>query len=30
VERRLLDCLTEAERVDLDRVLRKLLAALNG
>jgi len=29
VERQLLDCLTEAERVDLHRVLRKLLAALN-
>jgi DNA-binding MarR family transcriptional regulator len=30
VERQLLDCLTEAERVDLHRTLRKLLAALNG
>jgi MarR family transcriptional regulator, lower aerobic nicotinate degradation pathway regulator len=30
VERQLLDCLTDAERVDLHRVLRKLLAALNG
>jgi DNA-binding MarR family transcriptional regulator len=30
VERQLLDCLTEAERIDLHRVLRKQLAALNG
>lgn len=30
VERQLLACLTEAERVDLHRVLRKLLAAVNG
>jgi hypothetical protein len=30
VERELLDPLTEAERADLHRVLRKLLATLNG